>query len=140
MIRARKSPQPKAPWTRCFPDQIQAREPKPRKRIGTSKKRKSDAVIYERKKAAHFKAHPDCQLCGGKIHMAIHRENHHLCGRAGSLYTDDRFFRTAHSWCHAWTHANPNAAVLEGWLAPTGVFNDPRRAEKWLDEQNRNGK
>ncbi len=77
-------------------------------------------MIYERKKKAHFEAHPNCQLKIGVRGCPMHREHkatdlHHTRGR-GSFYLDETTFASACRAGHAWVHANPNAARELGML------------------------
>ena len=94
---------------------------KPRKPLRkVSSRRAQEAKVYRERKKVFLSANAVCFVCGEWIHPAD-RELHHVRGRAGKLYLDERFWEMAcggMKGCHASIHRNRNsetrAAPLDG--------------------------
>lgn len=50
------------------------------------------------------------------------RDIHHIRGRAGKLFMDERYMMPVSRWGHEWIAANPDLARQNGWLAPEGKW------------------
>lgn len=106
---------------------------KPRRRISSvSTVRRQRLAEYGRKskqwKAKHFR----CDFAGC---VAIGVDIHHVFGRSGKLLTDERFWKILCRPHHDWVHANPDKARAIGLLAPTGCWNDFRKAEDYIERE-----
>ncbi len=99
---------------------------KPRKPLRkVSKKRAADAKVYAKRKKVFLTFNFYCFVCANFTYPTD-RELHHLRGRAGKLYLDERFWRMACGGplgCHAKIHANPKWAIDHGYLAGKGEWN-----------------
>ena len=91
-------------------------------RVGTSKKRAKDYVVYRRRKRVFLDTHDKCFACGEWIRPQ-NRDLHHTRGRAGSLYLDERFWEMVCRDCHTRIHENPKWAVRMGFMAGPGEWN-----------------
>lgn len=127
-IRRRNPDRKPALWMETFPDQVQETPAKPKaakrkepvKKV--SMKRKRDASVYTRRKAAFFKANPVCCFPGCKKPTS---DLHHSRGRAGSLFLDERFWKALCRDHHNWVGENMDAAREMGLLCPKGKWNSP---------------
>lgn len=96
---------------------------KPRRPIPRmSAKRKKERVIYEKRKKVFLRDHCVCFVCDALVPPRL-RELHHLRGRAGSLFLDERFWRMADRYCHDMIHSNRKWAIENGFLAGAGEWN-----------------
>lgn len=128
-----------APWTQVpgakipTPPKIRlGRAPAPRKAVPRAKgiARQSKATrkrlaLYQQQAIAWLAqpGHQHCAVCGkrGTANNPLHV--HHARGRVGALLTDARFWWPVHDQpCHAWIHANPQAARERGLLAAPGEW------------------
>lgn len=89
-----------------------------------SKKRSVEAVIYRQRKKVFLEAHPVCFVCGEWFPME-RRDLHHVRGRAGKLYLDERFWEMACNGpkgCHDMIHRNRKWAIANEYLGGGGEW------------------
>lgn len=96
------------------------RKPLPR----MSKNRTRERVLYEKRKKVFLTGNTRCFACGHRIRYQD-RELHHLRGRAGTLFLDERFWRMACDECHELIHQHPAWAIKNQLLAHAGEWNVP---------------
>lgn len=96
---------------------------KPPKRIPSmSKKRAAESKVYAKRKEAFLTSHDTCFCCGLEIEFR-ERELHHVRGRAGKLYLDERFWEMACDRCHRHIHDNPKWAMANALIGGMGEWN-----------------
>jgi hypothetical protein len=111
----------KAPWTRAFPNQVLIRKREPKRTSRKSERRRREEVIYERRKAFFLGGHTHCFCCGQFVPREC-RTLHHLRGRDGPLYLDERFWRMARDTHHDWIHNHRGEAIRRGLLGGLGEW------------------
>lgn len=98
---------------------------KPRKPLRkVSKLRAEQAKVYRARKKVFLETHEYCFVCGCWTHRAL-RELHHVRGRAGKLYLDERFWEMAcglDGGCHAKIHSERKWAIANGFLGGPGEW------------------
>ena len=98
---------------------------KPRRPLKkVSDKRAGEMRVYRDRKAKFLLFHCHCFVCGEWIHLAD-RELHHVRGRAGKLYLDERFWEMAcggMKGCHSKIHREPKWAIANGYLGGPGEW------------------
>lgn len=102
---------------------------KPRKRINPmSARRRQEMKVYLEKRRQLFRGHPHCQACPirGLEKSRWSKDCHHLRGRAGSLFLDERFFLAVCRQCHDFIRDNIAEARKLGLVAEIGKWNNPR--------------
>lgn len=91
-------------------------EPKPkRKRIPVnkvSKKRQEENKIYKVKRAEFLKLHTICPITGGRT-----EDVHHVKGRTGTLFLDERYWLAVSREGHRKIEENPIWAKENGYSA-----------------------
>jgi hypothetical protein len=85
-----------------------------------SDRRRTERVIYARRRLVFLRAHPQCQCC--LEHCQIHedripasRDIHHKHGR-GRFYLDESTWMAVCRVHHDWIHSHPSQARAKGWL------------------------
>lgn len=86
-----------------------------------SKKRSAESRIYAKQKKVFLEEHCYCFVCKRFIYLPL-RDLHHVRGRAGKLYLDERFWKTVCRHCHKAIHENRKWAIEEGFLAGGGEW------------------
>src|SRR6516164_948396 len=90
---------------------------KPLRRV--SQKRQAQLKVYAKRKKVFLEEHPFCFVCWK------HKEEmdlHHLRGRAGKLFLDERFWRAVCRACHDTIHKSIGWAMMNGYLATAGQW------------------
>lgn len=113
-----------------------------------SKSRVSRQKLYREKSRAFLRAlRREGKLCPvvttlsvaqlraetGCTHRVISKkitETHHMRGRAGTLYLDERFWLGVSKIGHRWIHMNMDKARARGWLCAKGLWGVSARAEE----------
>ena len=93
----------------------------PRPLCKVSKTRAEQMKVYRARKKVFLETHEYCFVCGCWIALDI-RELHHVRGRAGKLYLDERFWECACSDCHAQIHTERRWAIANGFLGGMGEW------------------
>lgn len=119
----KKPKQPKAIWTRAFPDQLKALHPETGPAGGIKARSGAETVrmaVY-RPIAEMFKhAHPLCQCCEiirlpfistQFFERESSQDVHHCAGREGYLLFDIRHWKAACRVCHDWIHTHQEEAA-----------------------------
>lgn len=135
-LRAAKDLGRKATWTLAFPKQL--------KKLRASNRTKRHSAEDERLYPIEARAFVQAAIERGEtcpIVAAIEElrngrkyghpisakliENHHIRGRAGTLYRDQRYWMAVSKQGHRWIHSHPAEAKSRGWLGPWGIEGDP---------------
>jgi len=119
--------QPKAVWTRAFPEQMAVNVKTGLKRKSRRKReldqyhRRAKAWLLEQKRKQWW-CSIGFELFGKRLEVT---EVHHRNGRLGSLLLDERFWVAISSQAHDWVHRRILDARKRGWIAPEGQWNKP---------------
>jgi len=112
-----------AVWTLAFKRKP---EPKARRRISSmSVRRREEAKEYRMVVIRLKRKHPICEVpkCGAKS-----VDPHHTRGRAGPLYTDERYIKMVCRKCHDRIRDDVSWARSVGMLCQQGLWNTPDRS------------
>lgn len=120
MMRYQKKTRP-APWTLVHPKRPEPKQFKPIPRMSKAKKREHRKYLQQRR--VFLEKNPRCAV--DKQHTSC--DVHHMRGRAGSLYLDERFWLPVCRGCHDWIHKHMDEARQKGFLCQTGEWNVPVR-------------
>src|SRR5690348_17674287 len=93
------------------------RRPIPRQ----SKRRSVEAKIYAQRKKVFLDTNDHCFCCGLFVYRPI-RDLHHVRGRMGKLYLDERFWEMSCRHCHDAIHSNRKWAIANGFLGGAGEW------------------
>jgi hypothetical protein len=81
-----------------------------------SRKRKTDAPVYSRKRNAFLSTHAYCQALVPGFCTGRSEDVHHKAGRTGTNYLDEETWLATCRRCHDWIHEHPNKAREKGLL------------------------
>ena len=94
-------------------------KPKPtarQKRLPSrSPKRSREEKIYSGKRIIFLSAHPMCQAHISGICTQRATDVHHMCGRIGDLYLDEKFWLAVCRACHMYIETHPKEAREKGF-------------------------
>jgi hypothetical protein len=130
-----KPKQPKAPWTKAFPQQAKALRPENGLAGGVKARSQSQAqreAVYRAINELFASAHPYCEVCHRIPELAsqwlgvphLRQDTHHRRGREGLLLFDVRNFVSTCRRGHQWIGENIEAARKLGLIAECGQWNN----------------
>lgn len=104
-------------WKLELPKSSRRNKPTTRqKRIPqASSKRKTQLLQYSISRKVFLNKYPKCQAHLPQVCTQISTDVHHMKGRVGALYLDERYWLSVCRGCHYWIEMRPEEAKVLGF-------------------------
>lgn len=104
-------------WKLELPKSSYSNKPTARKKPipKASPKRRIQETLYSRSRKVFINNHPKCEANLPQVCTKISTDVHHMKGRVGSLFLDERYWLSVCRGCHYWIEMRPEEAKLLGF-------------------------